>query len=157
MRFALMAFGVLALVATGQPAAQAPDGLTVSVGEESRVVPGRVLDSLARDTVAASYHDGPVESYVGVAVHRLLGRAGLSAEGLRGAALAQYLVVEARDGYRVAFGMGEVDPAITGRTIILARSADPQAGPWRLVVPGDRRGARWVRQVSTLRVRPVAR
>jgi hypothetical protein len=41
------------------------------------------------------------------------------------------------------------------RDIILAgkrdgKPLDPKEGPFRIVAPGDKRGARWVRQVMTL-------
>src|SRR5262249_34494308 len=97
-------------------------------------------------------------SYTGPALDAVLGLAGGQTEHLRGKALAQYLVVEARDGYRVAFGVAELGRDFTARRIILAHSLARQAltaqeGPWRLAVEGELRPARWVRQVSALRLR----
>jgi hypothetical protein len=71
--------------------------------------------------------------------------------------LGYVLVVEAADGYRASFSLGEVDPELTGRTVLLAdlRNGAPlegDLGPLRLVVPDDRRPARWVRQVTAVRV-----
>ena len=53
--------------------------------------------------------------------------------------------------------MAELDPAFTDRVILLADRADGQpldnkAGPFRIVVPGEKRMARWVRQVIVLKV-----
>ena len=49
--------------------------------------------------------------------------------------------------------MGDLDPSVGGRRLILVRDAGAEVGPWRLVVAGDHRGARWVRQVRAIRVR----
>jgi hypothetical protein len=71
--------------------------------------------------------------------------------------MSDVLVVGAIDGYRVAFALAETDPAFATREIILAdmrdgKPLDAKEGPLRVVAPGDKRPARWVRQVSTLRI-----
>jgi hypothetical protein len=71
--------------------------------------------------------------------------------------MAEALMVEAADGYRVVFALAEVDPAFATREIIVAdrrdgKPMDAKEGPLRIVAPGDKRPARWVRQVTTLRV-----
>ena len=73
-------------------------------------------------------------------------------EAIRGAALANYLMVEAVDGYRVVFALPEVDPAFTDLIFLLAdrRNAQPKGeyeGRWRIVVPHEKRHARSVRKV----------
>ncbi|HVF29189.1 MAG TPA: molybdopterin-dependent oxidoreductase, partial [Pyrinomonadaceae bacterium] len=79
-------------------------------------------------------------------------------EELRGKSLALFLVVDAADGYRAVFALPELDPAFTDRVILLAdrRDGKPLAvteGPLRIVVPDEKRHARWVRQVTALNVR----
>lgn len=81
----------------------------------------------------------------------------LSAALIALAWLAACLLVEAADGYRVVFALPELDPAFTDRTILLAGKVDGhpldgKQGPFRIVVPGETRMARWVRQVTALRV-----
>ena len=76
---------------------------------------------------------------------------------LRGQRLTEVLLVEAADGYKVAFALAEVDPAFATREIILADKQDgkpleAKEGPLRIVAPGDKRAARWVRQVTVLRI-----
>ena len=68
-----------------------------------------------------------------------------------------YVVIDAKDGYHALFALAELDPAFSDRVVLLAdrKNGQPLAadeGPWRLVVPGDRRHARWVHQVSGLRL-----
>jgi hypothetical protein len=65
----------------------------------------------------------------------MIAAAGLPAgEALRGPALTTLIVAEAGDGYRVAFSLAAAD------------------GPLRLVMPGEIRAARSVRQLRALRV-----
>jgi hypothetical protein len=68
-----------------------------------------------------------------------------------------YVIVEAADGYQAVFALSEFDPDFTDRVIILADRRDgkplpPPEGPFRLVVAGEKRHARWVRGVTTLDV-----
>jgi hypothetical protein len=71
--------------------------------------------------------------------------------------MSEVLLVSAADGYKVAFALAEVDPAFAAREIILAdkregKPLDAKQGPFRVVAPGDKRPARWIRQVTELRV-----
>lgn len=94
----------------------------------------------------------------GVALYELLRASGaMPATPLRGPQLARVALVRARDGYRAAFSLGELDPSLGNRPVVLTRrcnGADLPAddGPWRLIVPGESRPARWVRQVESVRV-----
>ena len=68
--------------------------------------------------------------------------------------------MDAADGYKVVIALPELDPEFTDRVILLADKAnghplDTKDGPFRIVVPGEKRMARWVRQVTTLKVVPV--
>jgi hypothetical protein len=67
------------------------------------------------------------------------------------------VIIEAADGYKVAFALAELDSAFTSSKAILADKRDgkplsAKEGPFRIVVPSDKRPARWVRQVTALRV-----
>lgn len=116
------------------------------------------LSQFPRQTVVAKAHDGKESRYEGVALFEVLKKAGLpTGNDLRGKAVALYLVVEAADGYRAVYALPELDPAFTDRVILLADRRDAQAlssrdGPWQIVVPGEKRHARWVRQVIALRI-----
>jgi DNA-directed RNA polymerase omega subunit len=68
-----------------------------------------------------------------------------------------YALVKARDGYAAVFALPEFDAGFTDRVILLADRCQGQAldaveGPLRLVVPGEKRRARWVRQVTDIEV-----
>lgn len=69
-------------------------------------------------------------------------------------------VVEARDGYRVPFERGELAPDLGASPALLALRGDGATisdadGPLRLIVAGDGRAARWVRQVPHVHVRTL--
>lgn len=103
--------------------------------------------------------DGTGHVYSGVAVSDLLQKAGVPmGKALRGESMSQYLLVKAADGYRVLFALPELDSAFAEKTILLVDTVDgkplPEAkGPFRIVVPGEKKPARWIYQVRTLAVR----
>jgi hypothetical protein len=97
-------------------------------------------------------------SYQGVPLTEILKKAGLpQGKELRGKALAIYILAKAEDGYQVVFGLGELDPELTGSKVIVAGQREGQPlnrheGPLRLVVDGDRRPARSVRLLEKLEI-----
>jgi len=117
------------------------------------------LATLPRREVRARDRDGAEATFAGVALVDLLRLAGVPlGDKLRGSNLALYLLIEAADGYRVVFALPELDPAFTERVVLLADHRDGQLlaeteGPLRLVVPGEKRYARWVRQVHAGTIR----
>jgi DMSO/TMAO reductase YedYZ molybdopterin-dependent catalytic subunit len=65
------------------------------------------------------------------------------------------VLIEAADGYRAVFSLAELNPELTDRVVLLADTKDgqplpPQEGPFRIIVPGEKRPVRWVRQVRTI-------
>lgn len=66
------------------------------------------------------------------------------------ARLHRTVLVTGRDGYIAALALAEIDPEFEGKQVLLAyrRDGQPMAGrALRLVVPGDHRGGRSVRDV----------
>jgi DMSO/TMAO reductase YedYZ molybdopterin-dependent catalytic subunit len=116
------------------------------------------LAKLPRHAVQVKDHDGRLVTFEGVALYDVLQLAGVTfGELLRGRNLAKYLLVEAADHYQVLFALPEIDAAYTDKVVLVADRRDGQPladkeGPFRLVVPGDKRQARWVRQVAALTV-----
>lgn len=116
--------------------------------------------TLARLPAASATLVAHGQSHVctGVWLADLAATAGLpAAEALRGPALTTLIVAEAADGYRVAFTLAELDAELGKRSVLVANTCDGKAlgeadGPLRLVVPGELRAARSVRQLRALRV-----
>jgi hypothetical protein len=68
------------------------------------------------------------------------------------------VLVEAADGYQAVFSLAELRPELTDRVILLADTKDgqplrPHEGPFRIIVCGKKRLARWVCQVKVMTVR----
>jgi DMSO/TMAO reductase YedYZ molybdopterin-dependent catalytic subunit len=68
------------------------------------------------------------------------------------------VLVDGSDGYRAVFAFAELSPDFSDQVILLADTRDgrplpPREGPFRIVVPGEKRPTRWVRQVTAVEVR----
>ncbi len=111
-----------------------------------------------RTKVETKDRDGKTITYSGVAVHHLLDRTETPlGESLRAGALQCYVSVEAKDGYRVVFALPELDSEFTDRIILLANEQngqplDARNGPYQIIVPDEKRHARWVRMVEKIRI-----
>lgn len=111
---------------------------------------------------AADMHEKEARAYSGVAMRELLARAGAPlGDRLRGPALAVGVIVRCKDNYTVLFSLAEFDENFSSRTIVLADRENgeilpPSAAPLRIVVPGDKRGARSARQVVAIELVSLA-
>jgi hypothetical protein len=116
------------------------------------------LSAFKKESVTVPDEHGAKAVYAGFPVAELLERAGAPlGKELRGPKMKFYLAVKAADGYEAVFALAELDPDFTDRHILLADRRDggalsSQEGPFRIVVPGEKRHARWVRQVIALEV-----
>jgi DMSO/TMAO reductase YedYZ molybdopterin-dependent catalytic subunit len=116
------------------------------------------LKQLPRTSVTAKDHGGATHTYEGVALQALLAKAGAPQGGdIRGNKMTLFVLVEAGDGYRAVFSLAELDADFSGTQVLVADTADgkplaEKEGPLRLVVPGDKRPARWVRMLKTITV-----
>jgi len=103
-------------------------------------------------------HEKKMETYEGVLLEDVLHRAGaMQGDQLRGLALSMYVVAEAADGYRVVFSLAELDSAFSESDVLIADTMDDAPlnatiGPLRLVAPHDKRPARWVRMLKSIKV-----
>ncbi len=113
---------------------------------------------LPHQSVHAKDHEGKEADYDGVALVDLLKAAGVKlGQDLRGKALANYLVVEASDGYRAVYALPELDPGFTDRVILLAdqkdkKPLDEKHGPLQVIVPGEKKHAAGSGRSSRLKI-----
>jgi DMSO/TMAO reductase YedYZ molybdopterin-dependent catalytic subunit len=116
------------------------------------------LAKMPRETVTVHEEDGTSTQYEGVPLREILARAGAPlGKNLRGKALATYVLAKAHDGYEVVFALGELDATFGNETILVADKRDGKPlfgyqGPFRLVCPNDKAGARSVRMLETVEV-----
>jgi DMSO/TMAO reductase YedYZ molybdopterin-dependent catalytic subunit len=150
-----------ALVTVGSAAAQQSTLRIGGLVASPQVLTAAEVASLPHQTINAASHNQK-GVYSGVPLRELLTRAGVaSGEALRGPELAKYIVVTGADGYRAVFALAELDSAFTDRAVLLAdrRNGQPlpdNVAPFQLIVPGEKRPARWVRQVVSIDVREAA-
>ena len=117
------------------------------------------LAGMKRVTVSMKDRDGNEHAYSGVPVEEILGMAGVTiGKQLRGENLTKYLLVKCADGYEVLFSLAELDADFTDRTVIIADQSEgkplpPGKGPFRVVVPGEKKPARCSFQVTELVVK----
>jgi hypothetical protein len=116
------------------------------------------LAAMPREKVTIPDQDGTQVEYEGVPLREILKRAGAPlGNQLRGKALTTYVLAKAHDGYEVIFTMGEIDAAFGNEKILVADKRDGKSlfgyqGPFRLVCPDDKAGARSVRMLETLEI-----
>jgi len=97
-------------------------------------------------------------TYEGVLLYDILKQAGAPLDKqLMGKALASYVLAEAHDGYQVVYTLTEFDPSFTSNKIIVADTVNGKPlfqyqGPFRLVVPHEKKGARSIRMLEKITV-----
>ena len=117
------------------------------------------LALLQQRTITAKDHGSPV-TFQGVLLTDVLAKVATPAgEKFHATAASYYLVAEGRDGYRAVFAWAELDPSLSDQAMYVVTKRDGKPlldndGPFELVVPGDKGNARWVRQLTALRIEP---
>lgn len=102
--------------------------------------------------------DEKEHTFKGTLLVNILKEAGVTlGSALRGKNLMKYVLVSAPDGYHVVFALPELDPEFSAESIIVATTVDGKPlpkdeGPFRIVVPKDKKQARWVRQATAIKV-----
>jgi hypothetical protein len=145
----------IAALALALAAAPAPRPLHIAIDASA-------LAGLPRVTVSATDEGGHTDTFTGVSLHDLIVHAGApSGESVRGKAMLSAIVVGASDGYHVIFALPELDPSYTDHVAVLADTRDgapigTAAGPYRLVVPFEKRQARWIKNVTDVELVNVA-
>jgi hypothetical protein len=142
------------LVLAHSPALADEARLTVHAGGEPVSLSVADLNKLAAVKIRATPEHRSEGEYTCAAVATVLGAAGVElGKSLRGKRMADTLLAKAADGYEVVFALPELDPEFTDRQVLLCYAKDgaPLAadeGPLRIVVPAEKRQARWVRRVT---------
>ena len=165
--FALIGALVLLLASggatRGQSSAGAPGGgaaLTVS-GDVTNPLTLSLdaLKNMPRKTIhVKNEHAQEDEVYEGVPLGAILKQAGVPQGGqIRGKAMATYVLAQGADGYQVLFSLPELDSDFEDSDVLVAdtmggKPINDKLGPLRLVVPNDKRPARWVRMLTSIKI-----
>lgn len=117
------------------------------------------VSKMNRVSVNLKDRDGKDHSYTGVSVLDILNLAGVTTGNqLRGENLSKYVLVRCADGYEVVFSLAEFDTVFSNKKIILSYETEGKPlptgkGPFRLIVPDERRPARSCFQVTEFVIR----
>jgi hypothetical protein len=135
-----------------------PSLFVQGIGGRRVVLSSSDLSKLPQKTIKTTDHGTPA-TFEGVLVTDVLAKVDLPAgEKFHSTAASYYMVVEGKDGYRAVFAWAELDPSFMDKAVYVVTKRDGKAlsekdGPFQLVVPGEKRGARWVRQVTALTIK----
>jgi DMSO/TMAO reductase YedYZ molybdopterin-dependent catalytic subunit len=117
------------------------------------------LAAMPRSTAVAKDKQGASHSFEGVALADIFKKAGVTqGRDLRGENLAKYVLVTCADNYQVVFSLAELDSSFTDRVVILADQVEGKplpagTGPFRIVVPGEKKPARNCFQVLSIDIK----
>jgi hypothetical protein len=116
------------------------------------------LQAMPRAKATVKMRDGKEHTFEGVAMAEVLKKAGQpQGDELRGSLLSRYILITAHDGYRAVFSLPEFDPVFEDTEALLADRMDGESiptrdGPFRLILPKEKREARWMRMVERIEV-----
>lgn len=147
------------LVSTRITAQQSATLKISGLGNQTAEFSAKDLAQMARASVEVREpHRNEMQHYEGVLLSDVLAKVGVPlGDKLRGNAMAMYVLARASDGYAVVYSLAELDPGMTDNHIIVAdrmngQPLDAKEGPLKIVVPGDKRPARWIRMLTSLKV-----
>lgn len=134
----------------------------ITVNGETTTIPAAEFASLPHQEITAfDAHEKKSHAYAGVPAQILLEKAGVVfGEPLRGKRLREVVIAQTRDHYSIVYALAEFDPAFNPRTILVVDRQDGQPllesqAPYRLLIPGDKRPARWARMLTGFAVRSI--
>jgi hypothetical protein len=130
--------------------------LKITYGAKSSEWTPATLAALPHKTITVyNEHAKTNQTYSGVELIELLKPLGVP-EKPHGKDFRFYLVAEGSDGYQVVYSIGEVTPDVHDGTLVVADSLEGKPildnGPLQLVATGEKRPARWVRNLVAIRV-----
>jgi hypothetical protein len=156
----IVLFFVLLFNCCVEPRAQAVgDSFVIQIGKgPQRIISLSEVSKLSATEITVKDKDGNRHLFKGIPLSDILRSVGApSGSSLRGESLTMCVLAEARDGYQVMFSLAETDPEFTHDLILIAFQMDgkklPETdGPFRVIAPKDKKHARWIRQLTSIRV-----
>ena len=130
--------------------------LKITYGDQSAEWTAATLAALPHTTITVyNEHAKASQIYSGVPLIDLLTKLGVP-DKPRGKQFKLYLVAVGSDGYEVVYSLGEVAPDVHDAMVLVADSQDGKPiaddGPLKMVATGEKRPARWVRNLVAVRV-----
>ena len=132
--------------------------LVVTVDGKAMTFTVAELKAMPQSTLTAKNgHTSVDETYLGVSVGELLAKCGFAFDSKTAKRVYHsYVRAEGTDGYWVLFSASELMPMLreTGSVIALGVNGKPlgDEGEFKIVIAGEKRPARWVRNLRSLTV-----
>lgn len=153
-------FGLIWIVQAESQAQQESGPFITISGEVIRPLRLNVanLRSMQAAEVKTKDSEGRQHIYKGVKLSVLLDSAKVTlGRELRGENLTKSLLLTSADGYEVVYSLAEIDPEFTDNMVLLAYEVDGNPlpggeGPFRIIAPADKRAARWIRELNSIKV-----
>ncbi len=130
--------------------------LTLTVGGVSKQLSARDLSAMPQSHVLVhNAHTNRDETYTGVALYDLLSASGFPlTKETQSMYLRSYLRAQGTDFYFVIYSASEVAPDLNNSSVLVATQMDRhdlgREGLFKLISTGDKRPARWVRNLVSL-------
>ena len=135
-----------------------PSFIVRGLGGKTVVLTEADLARLPQHSVTTTDH-GVAATFQGVLLTDVLALVDLPVgDKFHSTAASYYVLAQGKDGYRVVFAWAELDATFMDKPIYVAARRDNKplpenARPFQLVVPGEKRGGRWLRQLATVTVK----
>jgi hypothetical protein len=168
----VLLFGASLFTVTTMVAAQAPMGqrhdmppvkpavvsqsLTISVdGKSLTFTPAQLQAMPQRSVVVENSHIHNTEAYTGVGIDDLLAKFGIRMDnGGAQKVYHSYVRAEGTDHYFVIYSASELQPSLHSGDALIALSLNGkplgEQGAFKLVLEGEKKPARWVRNLASL-------
>ena len=155
LSFAVSAWAADAPSAPGRPTSLSVGGM-VTHAQSFTIDQIRAMPAHHVEASFTTMHGQDHHSWTGALLWDVVTKAGLKDEPGRRTTMRHTITVAGQDGYAAAFAIGEIDPTLEGKQVIIAYRQDDQPGDLptlRLIVPGDKHGARDVHDVVSIDVK----
>ena len=147
------------LIASADAAAQtAPSLKLIGLDGGAKTLTAAHLQALPQVEVADSSAETGRLLFRGPTLRSVVSLVGApEGRALRGQSMMIVVVAEASDGYKVVYALSELDDQFGARKAIVAvtengKPLPAQFGPLRIAMAGEAHRARWIRQLTTLRL-----
>lgn len=131
--------------------------ITALDGKSTTFTPENIAAMPHKSVSVYNHHTKANETYSGVPLADLLGKVGVPlGENVRGKLFLIGVIAEGTDHYSVLYALAEIDPSIHAGDVIVADSIDGKKlgndGMFKMVSTEEKRPARWVRNLASIRV-----
>ena len=144
--------------ATEDPGALPTITMTGLNGEQATITAADIATMPRKTITVFNAHTQIRESYGGVLLSDVLPRLHAPlGKDLHGKGLSMYLIAGGADHYTAVYSLAEVDPSFHPGSVLIADTLNGQVlpaklGPLQLVNTEDKRPARWVHQLVSIRL-----